>query len=166
MSVAARDLFAPAVEPVRAITFFAPGLPQTKGSAKGFGFIRKHGPRAGKIGVNITNDNAKAKGWAASVRRDAVEAMEGRTMIDGAVRVLVTFHLPRPKCHFNKRGLKVGAPAFPIVKERNDIDKLARCALDALTGVVWADDSQVVRLVADKKFGTPGATFTISEAVE
>ncbi len=36
-----------------------------------------------------------------------------------------------------------------------DVDKLARCALDALSGVVIKDDAQVVELYARKRYGEP-----------
>jgi crossover junction endodeoxyribonuclease RusA len=36
-----------------------------------------------------------------------------------------------------------------------DIDKLQRAALDALTGVLFEDDSQVVSVICTKDFGSP-----------
>jgi Holliday junction resolvase RusA-like endonuclease len=43
--------------------------------------------------------------------------------------------------------------AWPVKKP--DSDKLARGVLDALTGAVFADDSQVVQLVVAKQYGGP-----------
>jgi len=148
------------------IVFFAEGRPQTKGSAKGFGFVRKNGPKAGTIGVNITNDNVKAKGWARIVADAARLAYVGPAT-EGPVRVEVTFYLPRPKGHSNKRGLRPGAPRYPIAKERDDTDKLVRCALDALTGIAWVDDSQVVQIAAAKRYADAievGASFRVEAA--
>lgn len=53
---------------------------------------------------------------------------------------------------------------------RPDVDKLARAVLDALTGIVYHDDSQVVRLNAIKRLRgrqdnssvLPGAAITIT----
>ncbi len=146
------------------IEFWTDGRPQTKGSTKGFGFVRKHGPRAGSIGVNITNDNVKAKGWAQLVAMAARSAYHGAAL-EGPMCVGVTFHLPRPKSHSGKRGLKPGAPRYPIAKERDDTDKLVRCALDAITGIAWVDDSQVVKIEAAKVYATGdriGAAFSIA----
>ena len=46
-----------------------------------------------------------------------------------------------------------------------DVDKLARAMFDPLTGIVWADDSQVVSLHAAKRYARddeePGALVTI-----
>lgn len=63
------------------------------------------------------------------------------------------FYLPRPKTV--KR-------AFPVVKP--DLDKLTRAVGDALTDAgMWRDDAQVVRLVVEKFYGTPGVEIEIKE---
>ena len=70
--------------------------------------------------------------------------------LEGPVSVDVVFRLQPPR----------GAPRdLPHV--RPDVDKLARAALDGLTGAAFADDSQVVRLTATKEYGPPGALFII-----
>jgi Holliday junction resolvase RusA-like endonuclease len=44
-----------------------------------------------------------------------------------------------------------------------DLDKLIRAILDALTGVVWRDDGQVVDIVASKVYAdTPGVDVVIT----
>ena len=68
--------------------------------------------------------------------------------MEGPMRCEMTFYLPRPKGHSGKRGLHSWAPEYPIAKERDDADKLARCAIDALTGIAWVDDIQVERITA------------------
>ena len=53
----------------------------------------------------------------------------------------------------------------PIV--RPDLDKLVRAVLDALTGVAYEDDSQVVRLSAAKQYGPrPGVFISLRAFVE
>lgn len=81
-----------------------------------------------------------------------------------AVAVALRFGLPRPKGHWgtgrNADRLKPSAPAWPATKP--DVDKLERAVLDALTGVLWADDSQVVMLSADKVYApTPMTLVTV-----
>jgi Holliday junction resolvase RusA-like endonuclease len=87
-------------------------------------------------------------------------------MILGPVRVEVNFYLPRPP------SIKQSKRVFPIVPP--DTDKLARACLDGLgqgingksgDGRLWADDSLVVELVANKFYADerePGATITIT----
>ncbi|MFZ1730810.1 MAG: RusA family crossover junction endodeoxyribonuclease [Bacteroidota bacterium] len=56
------------------------------------------------------------------------------------------FLLPRPKSHFrsgrNAHLLRETAPRFPTSKP--DADKLSRAVLEALTGVAYKDDAQVI----------------------
>lgn len=128
------------------IAIIATGDPQTKGSAKAF----KH-RTTGKIIVR--NDNPKCKAWAEAIAWQARAAMGPRKPIVGLVRVVADFKLTKP------RTSKLAAPAL-------DVDKLLRAALDALTGVVFVDDRQVVEAVARKAWATgkPGVTLRIEEA--
>jgi Holliday junction resolvase RusA-like endonuclease len=56
---------------------------------------------------------------------------------------VIEFRMPRPKAHYKASGeIKADAPWFPIV--RPDLTKLLRSTEDAMTGIVWHDDSQIV----------------------
>jgi crossover junction endodeoxyribonuclease RusA len=70
------------------------------------------------------------------------------------VLIALTFKLHRPLSHYgsgkNARLVKPSAPKHPA--KVPDIDKLTRAVLDALTSIVWVDDSQVVRLTASKVY--------------
>jgi crossover junction endodeoxyribonuclease RusA len=63
---------------------------------------------------------------------------------DGPVQVHLFFRLERPASTPKRKR------TWPIKTRSGDVDKLARAALDALTGVAFADDAQVVRLVVEK----------------
>ena len=58
-----------------------------------------------------------------------------------ALKVCLTFHLAKPKTVLR---------LWPTVKP--DLDKLTRAVLDAATGVVWHDDSQVIELIVRKVY--------------
>lgn len=138
-------------------TFFAPGIPRPKGSTKSF--VVKKGPKAGKVVTTSTNENLKP--WQATVAL-AASAAKLRP-VDGAVKIEITFALPRPRGHYGKNGLLASAPKQPATKP--DLDKLVRAIFDALTGVAWNDDAQVVwigclKLYADG--GACGALITVS----
>lgn len=96
------------------------------------------------------------RAWMKSVKVGAAEAMETRQPTDRAVRIDLAFYVERPKAHYgtgrNAGILKSLADAYPIRRSKGDIDKLTRAALDALTGVCFADDSQVVDVRARKRF--------------
>jgi Holliday junction resolvase RusA-like endonuclease len=67
------------------------------------------------------------------------------------------FVLARPRSHYgtgrNADRLRATAPAWPC--SRPDATKLLRAVEDALTGVVWRDDGQVVVQTARKVYGWP-----------
>lgn len=58
----------------------------------------------------------------------------------------------RPKSHFTSKGaLKSGAPSCPQGKP--DLDNIAKIACDALNGMLWRDDAQVIALHVQKLYG-------------
>ena len=67
-------------------------------------------------------------------------------IIDSPVRCGLRFLLPRPKTVVRQR---------PTSRFDGDIDKHVRAVLDAMTGIIYKDDSQVVEVNA-AKFYTNG----------
>lgn len=123
------------------LTFTVFGIAQPQGSSKAFM------PRGARFPV-VTSDNPKVKGWRQQVAEAAGRALEvqGGQQARGPVRVVAEFFLPRPK------SLKKPTPHLT----RPDVDKLARACGDAMTGVVYADDSQVVQLCVSKYYAAAG----------
>ena len=80
--------------------------------------------------------------WRSLVAREAAKA--GCTAIEGAITICMTFRYERPKTVSRR------LPTVPP-----DLDKQIRSILDALTGVAYVDDSQVVRITASKEYGSP-----------
>ena len=141
----------PAPSPL-VIAFFVEGLPQTKGSAKGFVGKSK---KTGKPRAFITNDNTKNKSWAKYVASQA--RLHARSVpMDGPVYLELSFFLPRPKHPKH--------PVFPIV--RPDLDKMTRSIQDALkVGGVYTDDSRVCVSLQRKLYTTtsPGVHILVRE---
>jgi len=128
------------------IEFSARGYPQTKGSTKAF-------MRPGMRYPVITNDNAKNKAWEQVLKLEAQRHAPAQ-IFDGPVSVMLTFHMVKPKSYPKTRVLQH--------TKKPDIDKLVRSFNDAMTGVIWRDDSQVVNLSAMKKYSdTPGVDVVI-----
>ncbi len=132
------------------VSFWVDGIPVSKGSARGI--VNR---RTGR--VRVFQDNAaKQKPWA---RKIAVLAQAaGVVCRPGPVTVVLGFAFPRPAHHFgtgrNAAIVKPSADRDHVVKP--DLDKLIRCVLDALTGVAWVDDSQVVGLACTKAYAGAG----------
>lgn len=120
--------------------------PEPQGSAKGFPIRRANG----KMGVSITTDNKKLKPFRHALTQLALEqSVEWVPPFAGK-------HVPvslEAVCYFQKPPSAPKKREVPAVKP--DSDKLARAILDALTGVLFADDAQVVDLIVRKRYGTP-----------
>jgi crossover junction endodeoxyribonuclease RusA len=132
----------------RTIEFFAHGLPVAQGSKNPWG-----------------GESAKGlKPWRNDIRSAADAAMDGEGLILSPVLVRMTFVFPRPKSHYgtgkNAGVLKTRAPLHRA--SAPDLDKLIRAVGDALTGVVFRDDAQIVTVEAHKINGeTPGVRVSL-----
>ena len=134
------------------ISFFVPGLAASQGSKRHVG------------GGRMVEMNKRLQPWRNDVGREASIAMRGRELVYGPVAVRLVFHFPRPKGHFgtgkNADTIKTSAPRRHITTP--DLDKLQRAINDALTGIVWKDDSQVWRVEAVKVYSSsPGVWVDI-----
>ena len=66
-----------------------------------------------------------------------------------ALRLL--FKIKRPKSHYNSKGeLKPTASFLP--DKRPDLDNYIKFVLDALNGILYKDDAQIVIIFAKKKY--------------
>ena len=140
------------------LTFFVAGVPVPKGSAKAY--VNKHTGRA-----QVMQDNRdKQKPWASSISYTAMQEMKFEKPAAGPFHIDLHFVMPRLKSHFGtgKKAdvLRDDASEFHVSKP--DLDKLVRCVKDALTGVVWNDDSQVCTMTASKTYGVrPGVSIAV-----
>jgi crossover junction endodeoxyribonuclease RusA len=113
-------------EPLRQVQFCVYGVAQPKGSTRAFVV-------AGK--PVITSSNRNLKDWEHAIAASA-QPHAGELLL-GPVRVGLRFVLPRPRSLPKREHFHLTRP---------DLDKLSRGAIDALTGVLFKDDSQVVEL--------------------
>lgn len=139
------------------IRFEVRGAPEPQGSKTAF--VVGKPPRQRAVVVDKAPKDLRAWRNAVAV---AAQPIAPSPVWVGPVGVRLTFRLPRPKSEPTHRGrgrLRVPIDTWP--DRRPDVDKLARAVLDALTGIVFGDDSQVVVLVATKNWGDPGLTVEI-----
>ena len=144
----------------RVLMFTVVGVAVPKGSTRAFvpqkwaraAVAQGRAPRA-----IVTSDNPKTKGWQQTIANcAALELLRAENVHcrfpEGPVVLEVAFFLPRPQALLTKAN---AARRIPHVK-KPDLDKLLRSTKDALTGVVWTDDSQVVKVNAMKHYCAPG----------
>lgn len=126
-----------------ALSFVVHGTPAPAGSKRAF----FRGGRA-----IVVDANKKARPWKDQVAQVAGSFMEGRQLLQGPLELTLRFFVHRPKGHFATSGaVRAAAPRYPAV--RPDVLKLARGVEDALSGVVYRDDSQIVVETLTKEYG-------------
>lgn len=136
------------------ITITVLGEPSPEGSTRAF-YLKKLNRTV------TTHQNQKSlEAWRNRVATEAQRALEGREWTSdcaSAYIVDVDFVLSRPPSVPEHKRL------HPIVKP--DIDKLVRAINDALTGILFIDDCQVVSMKVSKDYSDdrrPGAYIVVS----
>lgn len=125
--------------------FFVDGIP-----------VAQARPRFARLGNHVkAYDPAKSKDWKAYVAM--VARSKGVRVRQGALRVSMSFSFLKPKSAKKRAHHTV----------RPDLDNLVKGCKDALTGIAWVDDSQVVEIEARKFYGdTPGVEIEVVEIAE
>lgn len=101
-------------------------------------------------------DPPQAKDWKRTVLMQVLPH-KPTAPIEGALAMTLVFFLPRPQS-LPKRQL------FHVKKP--DCDNLAKGIKDALRGVVYRDDSQIVRLAVAKEYSqVPGVSIRVERVV-
>jgi crossover junction endodeoxyribonuclease RusA len=135
------------------VTFFVEGISRPQGSKRSLGNGR------------MIESSPHLKPWRSDVRFTAQQNRPDQWDSTLPMSVSLAFCFPRPKSHYNSKGsLTANAPARATSKSIGDIDKLTRGILDALTTVLFDDDSQVIEVNAYKRYCSsserPGAIIT------
>jgi len=114
------------------ISFFIPGCPKATQTGS---IVRVRG-RAFPI--------RRGTAWSAYCATVAQAHADG-TPLEGPLIVNLRFLLPHPKDKRKKH---------PV--SRPDAENLCKGLLDSWNGILWRDDSQIVRLVIEKRYATDG----------
>ena len=156
------------------LTFFVPGVPKPGGSKTAMPIYDrtghavttlthtgKHRPVLRYVDAGNNSEWRKSVGYAAKGRVES-----GTPLLSCPLVLTVIFYMPRPKYHYgtgrNARVLKAGVPSVPTAPP--DVTKLLRSTEDALKGVLWLDDSQIVDQHGFKRYSEhPGARITVEE---
>lgn len=156
----------------RELRFAVAGVPISQGS-KGARIVGRRVPFGGTYAVvapravlfevtdmaRKTRPSGALKRWRSAVAACALarRQLEQLDIFKGPVELDAQFVLPRSPAHFigPTARLKRSAPAYPGLP---DLSKLIRAIEDAMSGVVYDDDRQVVRVRASKRYGVKGGT--------
>jgi Holliday junction resolvase RusA-like endonuclease len=100
----------------------------------------------------VAYDPKKSRTWKATAQDHMVAAMAGAPPLLGALscEIAATF-----TCPASEHRKTIPQPRRWHAK-KPDSENVAKAVLDAATGVLWLDDSQVSRLVVVKAIGAQG----------
>ena len=94
---------------------------------------------------------AKTANYAARVAKIGAMAIGDAPMLAGPLELSLTVYLPIPASWSRKkRDSALSGGVWPL--SRPDVDNYAKNICDALNGVLWGDDSQIVRLTCAKVY--------------
>lgn len=151
------------------LEFVVYGKPATAGSKRGIPFKRDDD----SLGVRMIHDNERFHTFAAEVKDVALAQAQGQFFERGPIKLTVTVFRKRPANHYRTgahegeiKDWALDQHEYPTTKP--DLLKNVRAVEDALTGVLWKDDSQVVRHELTKVYagyGNPEKTVIRVEAL-
>ncbi len=125
------------------IKFTVHGFPKAKGSLSAFPYQKD-----GKTRVAMVQGKT-SKDWEKLVRNES-QRFAGGELLTHPLHVVLYFYLTKPQSRIRKNSVP-----YPYPNVKPDIDKLSRSVLDALTGIIFKDDAQIVSLFAYKNYGDP-----------
>ena len=125
------------------ISFTVPGNPVAKGRARAF----KRGNHIGHYTPATTAN------YENLVKLLASQEMAGKKLIDGPVSLFLNLTFAIPESWPRKKKEKaIFGEIYPTVKP--DLDNCQKLICDALNGVVWVDDKQVVDVRVRKYYSS------------
>lgn len=133
------------------ISFTIPGVPVAKGR-----------PRFARRGAFVTTYSPeKTVSYENLVKIMASQSMQRNPPLESAVKVSVCLFISPPASWSKKKTDQALAhEIYPTSKP--DIDNVIKGIFDAMNGIVFVDDKQVVRLNVEKCYGvTPCATVMV-----
>lgn len=136
------------------IRFIVEGKPQGKARARTF-----YDQRAGKM-RSITPEQTKSY---EDLIRWSYKHAGGKYMGERLVRVTIKAVYPIPKS-FSKKKYEMAMRGDIMPTTKPDCDNIIKVVLDALNGVAYYDDKQVIQVCCAKGYGSRG--FLMIDTVE
>lgn len=137
------------------VIFTVPGKPVGKGR-----------PRAARRGKGITlYTPEKTATYESTIALVASQAMAGCPLITGPVGVVMRMTLPIPMS-WSKRKKAHALDGIVMPTTKPDMDNVVKAIFDAINGVVWNDDVQVVDLHVIKRYGVTPCVGVIVSPME
>lgn len=126
--------------------------------------VGKGRPRFARRGNFVsTYSPQKTKTYEDEIRLMAKAAMGASEALETPVTVAIYIRVGIPKS-FSKQKRKDALENIERPTKKPDIDNIAKCFLDAMNGIVYLDDKQVVSLHITKEYAeTPAVDVMVKE---
>lgn len=136
---------------MNSLTFTVPGQPFAKGRpkfARQGGFVRAYTPE-------------KTVAYETLVKLAAGEAMAGAAPMQGPLSLMLRLYVAIPKSTAKRDRAAIEAGRF-LPTKKPDIDNVLKAISDALNGIAYDDDAQLVTVTVTKLYAdTPRAEVTV-----
>lgn len=127
--------------------------------------VPKGRPRFSKIGGFVRTYTPKKTADYESLIKTQAQAAMTTEPLESPVAVYLYFRLPIPRSYPKKRS-KACLEGLERHSKKPDLDNLAKSVTDALNGVIYLDDSQIVSLHLTKVYSAvPGVDVMVREEV-
>ena len=134
-----------------AVDFTVPGQPVAKGRPKFSrqgGFVRAYTPE-------------KTVAYETLVKLAAGEAMAGARPMQGPLSLMLRLYVAIPKSTTKRDRARISAGEFYPVR-KPDLDNVLKAVTDAMNGIVYDDDAQIVTVMVTKLYAeTPRAEVSV-----
>lgn len=138
------------------VTFKVPGKPQGKGR-----------PRfsVGRNGKHIVRSDSKTSDYESLIAMCYVQQIgKSKRMHEGPLLVTLEADYEIPKSWSKQKHQDaLSGQILPTVKP--DLDNVIKC-LDALNGIAWHDDAQIIGIIARKRYSETGQLQIAIEEAE
>lgn len=130
------------------VIFSVPGEPVGKGR-----------PRVTRAGHAYTP--ARTARYESTVALFASQGMAGRKPLEGGLEASIRVSLGIPRSWAKGKRALAADGRLPCVR-KPDLDNVVKAILDGMSGIVYQDDTQVVRLTCDRVYAdTPGVLVRV-----
>ncbi len=121
-------------------------------------------PRAtSKGGMTRLYTPAKTVSYESLIALFASQAMQGRPPAEGPIWLRMTINVGVPPSWAEKKR-KLAFSNLISPTKKPDVDNVLKAYGDALNGVVWRDDVQIVNVAIDKRFAlVPSVSVVVAE---
>ena len=136
------------------VQYSVPGEPRGKGR-----------PRFAKRGNFVkTYTDAKTVSYEDQIRFYALKAMGDSKVIEGAVRVFVSIRMAVPKSYSKKRR-EACLNGLEAPLKKPDWDNVAKSICDAMNGIIYVDDTQIVEAHITKQYAQQAEVIVLVQEV-